>query len=418
MLRLTRTAIGLLTAQYRSVLKKCWAINVGVFGLMGKVAASVAKGAADTIGGTLNGYGINVIAYMLGLLDSLLNIKSNAFDEQSAKATATELPFDAPTVAGTLSAFGANVMDSILLNLQSKKFVTLKALPVAVVAATVMATTLTVMPSEAEALQWCISTSASSTPLRLVGNTSSCPSGYTDFGEQSGSNAVALGYLSDASGGSSTAVGYYSNAGGQSSVSIGDESKVTQNYGIAIGYLAEARGYASTALGPDAYASGWGSASLGFFSKSKGYASTALGYNDIATADWSTALGSASHAAKAYTTAVGYQAVANVDVATDTNGNVTQGIISVGHKNGDPKGYKDENYTSDLFSRIINVAEGSDANDAVTVSQLGSIAAGTKILNATGTSAISFGTGTGQTTVGTAIATVANELVNNYYEKV
>ena len=54
MLRLTRTAVGLLTAQYRSVLKKCWAINVGVFGLMGKAAASVAKGAADTIGGTLN----------------------------------------------------------------------------------------------------------------------------------------------------------------------------------------------------------------------------------------------------------------------------------------------------------------------------------------------------------------------------
>ena len=31
MLRLTRTAIGLLTAQYRSVLRKCWAINVGLF---------------------------------------------------------------------------------------------------------------------------------------------------------------------------------------------------------------------------------------------------------------------------------------------------------------------------------------------------------------------------------------------------
>ena len=113
MLRLTRTAIGLLTAQYRSVLRKCWAINVGVFGLMGKAVASVAKGAADTIGGTLNGYGINVMAYMLSLLDSLLNIKSNAFDEQSAKATATKLPFGAPTVAGTLSAFGVNVMDGL-----------------------------------------------------------------------------------------------------------------------------------------------------------------------------------------------------------------------------------------------------------------------------------------------------------------
>jgi hypothetical protein len=33
MLKLTRTGIGLLTAQYRSVLRKCWAINVGLFAL-------------------------------------------------------------------------------------------------------------------------------------------------------------------------------------------------------------------------------------------------------------------------------------------------------------------------------------------------------------------------------------------------
>ena len=33
MLKLTKTGIGLLTRQYRSVLKKCWAINVGIFAL-------------------------------------------------------------------------------------------------------------------------------------------------------------------------------------------------------------------------------------------------------------------------------------------------------------------------------------------------------------------------------------------------
>ena len=33
MLKLTKTGIGLLTRQYRSVLKKCWAINVGVFAI-------------------------------------------------------------------------------------------------------------------------------------------------------------------------------------------------------------------------------------------------------------------------------------------------------------------------------------------------------------------------------------------------
>ena len=33
MLKLTKTGIGLLTRQYRSVLKKCWFINVGLFAL-------------------------------------------------------------------------------------------------------------------------------------------------------------------------------------------------------------------------------------------------------------------------------------------------------------------------------------------------------------------------------------------------
>ncbi len=33
MLKLTKTGIGLLTRQYRSVLRKCWMINVGVFAL-------------------------------------------------------------------------------------------------------------------------------------------------------------------------------------------------------------------------------------------------------------------------------------------------------------------------------------------------------------------------------------------------
>ena len=97
MLKLTKTGIGLLTRQYRSVLKKCWLINVGIW-----------RTAEDIISKTRK-----MMAYMLGLLDSLLNIKSNAFDEQSTKATATELPFGAPTVAGTLTAFGANVLDGL-----------------------------------------------------------------------------------------------------------------------------------------------------------------------------------------------------------------------------------------------------------------------------------------------------------------
>ena len=52
MLKLTKTGIGLLTRQYRSVLKKCWLINVGawLFGAIGKTATTLLS---QTLRGTL-----------------------------------------------------------------------------------------------------------------------------------------------------------------------------------------------------------------------------------------------------------------------------------------------------------------------------------------------------------------------------
>ncbi|MBO6290410.1 MAG: hypothetical protein J6N45_08850, partial [Alphaproteobacteria bacterium] len=49
MLRLTRTAIGLLTAQYRSVLHKCWMINVGLFVIGAATTLMSSTAAAGTI---------------------------------------------------------------------------------------------------------------------------------------------------------------------------------------------------------------------------------------------------------------------------------------------------------------------------------------------------------------------------------
>ncbi len=62
MLKLTKTGIGLLTRLYRSVLHKCWAINVGIFALGAVVTVSDAEAAAgpgncETYGGTYtNGF--------------------------------------------------------------------------------------------------------------------------------------------------------------------------------------------------------------------------------------------------------------------------------------------------------------------------------------------------------------------------
>ena len=46
-MKYSKSAIGLLTAQYRSVLKKCWMINVGLFALMGATFATPAEAQVD-----------------------------------------------------------------------------------------------------------------------------------------------------------------------------------------------------------------------------------------------------------------------------------------------------------------------------------------------------------------------------------
>ncbi|MBR1601459.1 MAG: hypothetical protein IJ677_07765, partial [Alphaproteobacteria bacterium] len=132
MLRLTRTGLGLLTAQYRSVLRKCWAINVGIFSAMAEFGGK----AADTLRGTLTAYGVNVfdVFSMLRLLDDKL------FGGKGQGK-------GAPTVAGTFSLFGAeneNVLDSFSAKRIFKtKLITTPAIGLALAA--------TMMPGEVKA---------------------------------------------------------------------------------------------------------------------------------------------------------------------------------------------------------------------------------------------------------------------------
>ena len=48
MLRLTKTGLGLLTRQYRSVLRKCWLINVGLFALGATAVMTPSEAGAAT----------------------------------------------------------------------------------------------------------------------------------------------------------------------------------------------------------------------------------------------------------------------------------------------------------------------------------------------------------------------------------
>ena len=183
-----------------------------------------------------------------------------------------------------------------------------------------------------------------------------------------------------------------------------------------------ADGLYGVAIGCNAIAKNQGGIALGY------QAST--GNTDVMAA-WETALGSFAHAEGTYSTAVGHRAYvygtesitlgnhavarANSSVVLGSHSTASEdNVVSVGHLSTDLN-WGGSAFGGDLFRRIVNVAEGTGAHDAVTVSQLGNIAAGTKILNANSGSAITFGTESGQTTVGIAISTLANQLYNYYY---
>ena len=198
--------------------------------------------------------------------------------------------------------------------------------------------------------------------------------------------------------------------GGVDTVSMADKSIVIGDYALAGGgpdiqnrfNNIGVGGFDVTGLVGSSYA-----IAIGSYSGASGAYSTAVGHRAYAIGEESSVLGNHANAYANYSVVLGSSSTTSEDY-----------VVSVGHKGSDIS-WGGTTWGTDLFRRIVNVMEGSDANDAVTVSQLGSIAAGTKILNPNGTSAISFGTNTntGQITVGTAIARIANELDNNYYRK-
>ena len=100
MLRLTRTGLGLLTRQYRSVLRKCWLINVGLWQTMGDAVSKAVSVPARLIaslfsGGTMNGESFSV-------LDEIL--LNRLFERKLATLTAIGLGIAAATMPSTAAA--------------------------------------------------------------------------------------------------------------------------------------------------------------------------------------------------------------------------------------------------------------------------------------------------------------------------
>ena len=100
MLRLTRTGLGLLTRQYRSVLRKCWLINVGLWQTVGDAVSKAVSVPARLVaslfgGGSMTGEAFNV-------LDEIL--LNRLFERKLASLTAIGLGIAAATMPGEASA--------------------------------------------------------------------------------------------------------------------------------------------------------------------------------------------------------------------------------------------------------------------------------------------------------------------------
>ena len=360
MLKLTKTGIGLLTRQYRSVLKKCWAINVGIWRTTEDIISKTRK----------------MMAYMLGLLDSLLNIKSNAFDEQSAKAPATELPFCAPTVAGTFS-FSSPKSENVTDKL-SEKHIFKQKLITSTAIGLMVATTI--LPSDAYA-------------------------GYTGGGVN-----TASGTQSSAFGHGNTASGHYSNAFGYFNYANGSESS-------AFGYGNTASGYQSSAFGYQNHAYGYGSSVFGLYSQAGDSSdaeyeerhATAVGNYVQATGQYALALGNQKNG-MTKTTASGQSAIAIGTGAQATHDN----SVAIGTNSVSAGANTISVGSSSIQRQIKYVAAGTSDTDAVNLKQLNDAIAG---VSGGGSSVTLDTTFDAESTNGATSQAIANYLDNNYYRK-
>ncbi|MEH8109127.1 YadA-like family protein [Gallibacterium anatis] len=169
-----------------------------------------------------------------------------------------------------------------------------------------------------------------------------------------GNNSVALGVKTEATGSASVAEGYASQATADNTVALGNEANASKNNAIAIGKSSSASKINSIAIGDSSKTTGsWG---------------VALGPNSKTNTDWSVSLGGNSEVNSSWSTALGYMA------SVDANGgrSVALGSLSkVKAGDGDVVSVGNDN----LKRKIINVANGVNANDAVNKRQLDAVEA-------------------------------------------
>ena len=182
------------------------------------------------------------------------------------------------------------------------------------------------------------------------------------LGTQAKANGVYsfAGVNAGADGGYSIAIGYKTKVSteGEQSTAIGYNASATKKWSTAVGHYAKATGEESTAFGRNAEASGYQSIAIGYADASA-TGSSALGTRAEANGERSTALGRSAVADGKSSVALGDNAKAQAEnsVAIGTNSSATEAdTVSIGN-----------NTTQ---RRLVNLATGKSATDAVNVSQL------------------------------------------------
>ncbi|WP_321968372.1 ESPR-type extended signal peptide-containing protein [Burkholderia cepacia] len=187
-------------------------------------------------------------------------------------------------------------------------------------------------------------------------------------------DALAFGRASSATSTGAVAIGAAATSGGTGSTAIGQSAAVVSSAtnAVALGMNARVANSNSAAIGSNAFASNNYSNALGASASSTGTASLALGSNSTATGNYSVALGSAIGTGRA-AVATGNASVAiGTTASAGANNAVALGYGTVADRDNTVSvGAGVPNIDGNKFTRqIVNVAAGTEDNDAVNVGQM------------------------------------------------
>ncbi|KVE08136.1 YadA family autotransporter adhesin [Burkholderia anthina] len=227
-----------------------------------------------------------------------------------------------------------------------------------------------------------------------------------------GTGTITIGTSARHSGSGATVVGSNASAmGGGAGVAVGTGSAAAGSASVAMGPLATSTGLGSIAIGSQAVTTNNNSVAIGNTAAGSAINTTAIGSNAKATGDNATTLGQSTSASGMGAISLGFRANAQAD------NSIAIGMDSVANRNNTVSVG-----SATLQRQVVNVAAGTQATDAVNVSQLQpvvtALGGGATINSTTGAvtgPTYTLANGGTQTTVGDALGALDGNIttINN-----